>query len=456
MLPFRRATPYSTNDGRIRFVTYRNEEGFGSSAYREEDEAPWQPLSDVFEFSSEMLVIGLNEAGSAAFLRGPYGDTGYRTIFRLDFEAKTLEPIFTDLDADIVSWLIDPETGEIAAGKSMRNKPRYHYPQTSSEMTRTHQQLAKAFSGRSMDIVSATDDGRELMVRVSSDTNPGEYYSFNNETKKADFFWANLSWIDPRQLRPMQVDEVTTDDGFVLPVRLTLPVGDSPAPLVVFPHGGPHGIADVWGFDRDVQLLANRGYAVLQVNMRGSGYFGTRFLRAGYREWGGKMIDDVAAATRWATARPDIDGSRVCAYGASYGAYAAYMLAAREPDMLKCVAGYVGVYDLNLLYTKGDVQKVWGGKGYLERVVGTDEANLNAFSPVNHAGNIKANAILIHGEEDQRAPIAHAKAMRRALKDAGKDVEWIEIAQSGHGAFSMKSKLELYEGLLAFLDSNLK
>jgi dipeptidyl aminopeptidase/acylaminoacyl peptidase len=200
----------------------------------------------------------------------------------------------------------------------------------------------------------------------------------------------------------------------------------------------------------------NRGFAVLQVNMRGSGNYGDRFMSAGYKEWGGKMIDDIAAATRWAMQNDAVDGNKVCAYGASYGAYASYMLAIREPQLLTCVAGYVGVYDLNMLYTKGDVPKSWGGEGFLERVIGRDKAQLDDFSPINHATKISANAMLIHGEADFRAPIEHAHAMRKALRKAGKDVEWIEIDQSGHGAFSMKSKLELYEGLLGFLDANLK
>ena len=457
VLPFRNAVPYSTRDGRILFTTYETEESYAASSYRESNDSEWQPLSDVFDFlDDEMSVVGLNEAGDAAFLRGRYGEEKYYTIFRLDFGARTFEPIFTDVDADIVDVLVDPDTGEIAAGKTMRGKPRYHYPQTDSATKKTHQQLARAFKGRTMDIVSRTRDGGELMVRVSSDVNPGEYYFFDNQKKNADFFWANMSWIDPRLLRPMILDEVVTDDGFSVPVRLTLPDTDGPAPLIVHPHGGPHGVADMWAFNGEVQLLVNRGFAVLQVNMRGSGNYGDRFMRAGYKEWGGKMIDDIAAATRWAMQNDAVDGNKVCAYGASYGAYASYMLAIREPQLLTCVAGYVGVYDLNMLYTKGDVPKSWGGEGFLERVIGRDKAQLDDFSPINHATKISANAMLIHGEADFRAPIEHAHAMRKALRKAGKDVEWIEIDQSGHGAFSMKSKLELYEGLLGFLDANLK
>ncbi|MEC7075797.1 MAG: prolyl oligopeptidase family serine peptidase, partial [Pseudomonadota bacterium] len=176
---------------------------------------------------------------------------------------------------------------------------------------------------------------------------------------------------------------------------------------------------------------------------------------AGHMEWGGKMIEDLAEAARWATARDDIDQERVCAYGGSYGAYASYMLAVREPEMLRCVIGYVGVYDLNIMYSTGDIPKSWGGAGYLERVIGREKAALDEFSPTTHAARIKATPMLIHGEDDIRAPIDHAYAMRDALEEVGKDPKWLKIDDSGHGAGSLKNRLELYEGLLGFLDSNL-
>jgi dipeptidyl aminopeptidase/acylaminoacyl peptidase len=168
------------------------------------------------------------------------------------------------------------------------------------------------------------------------------------------------------------------------------------------------------------------------------------------------MIEDIATATRWAAQQSEIDGTRICAYGASYGAYAAYMLAVRNPELLRCTAGYVGVYDLNIMFTEGDVPKSWGGTAFLERALGTDKAQLDEFSPVNHADKIQANTLLIHGDADIRAPIAHAKAMRRALEAEGKEPGWIELDRSGHGAGSMENKLKLYEGLLRFLDENLQ
>jgi dipeptidyl aminopeptidase/acylaminoacyl peptidase len=193
--------------------------------------------------------------------------------------------------------------------------------------------------------------------------------------------------------------------------------------MVVMPHGGPHGIRDVWEFDPEVQLLANRGYAVLQVNFRGSGGYGMDFGRAGYGEWGAKMQDDLTDATRWAIEQKIAPADRVCIYGASYGGFAALMGAAREPDLYRCAIGYAGVYDLELMRQAGDIPDSRGGRVYLDLVLGTDAAKLRAQSPVNNAQNIKTPVLLIHGKVDGRADYEHAKRMRAALEKNQKKVE---------------------------------
>jgi dienelactone hydrolase len=454
-LKFRSARPLTDKNGEIRFVSYQTEDGLTKSAYRPNKKADWQLLSDAFELDDDLSVVGLNDAGNAVFLYGPHGEEGFRTVFRFDFEENIYEPLFTDLDADIVNWLSDPDTGEIVIGSSRRGKVKHHYTVRESRYQGLHRALAKAYGDQTLSVMSRSVDGKDMILRASSDTNPGSIFIFDTEAKRAEFFWANRSWMDPNQMRPMQIDEVISKDGFSIPVRLTLPATDEPAPLIVNPHGGPHGISDDWAFNYETQLLASRGYAVLQVNFRGSGGFGKKFEDAGHMEWGGKMIEDLAEAARWAMSRDDVDQERVCAYGGSYGAYASYMLAVREPEMLRCVIGYVGVYDLNIMYSTGDIPKSWGGAGYLERVIGREKAALDEFSPTTHAARIKATPMLIHGEDDIRAPIDHAYAMRDALEEVGKDPKWLKIDDSGHGAGSLENRLELYESLLGFLDSNL-
>ncbi len=455
-LRFNQARPHTDSSGNVRFVTYETSDGLTQSAYRHDKNSEWQLLSEAFDLNDGLTVVGLNDAGDALFLRGPAGDDGYKNIFRFDLNKKTLRTLFTGLDADVSEWLSDPETGEIVIASSRRGKARYHYAEVETSYQRLHRSLVKAYSDQTLTVMSQSRDGKQIILRASSDVDPGSIFIFDAETGRADFFWANRSWMDPSILRPMQIAEVPTQDGFSIPVRLTLPDGDGPAPLIVNPHGGPHGVFDQWSFNYETQLLASRGYAVLQINFRGSGGLGKKFEDAGHKEWGGQMIEDIAAATRWAMAHRGIDERRVCAFGGSYGAYASYMLAAREPAMLRCVIGYVGVYDLALLYRAGDIPDSWGGVGYLERAVGRDEDMLADFSPVTHASKITAASMLIHGEDDNRAPIDHAYAMREALRDAGTNPDWLKIDDSGHGAGNIQTRLELYEALLAFLDQHLR
>jgi dipeptidyl aminopeptidase/acylaminoacyl peptidase len=225
-------------------------------------------------------------------------------------------------------------------------------------------------------------------------------------------------------------------------------------PLVVIPHGGPFGIYDVWGFDTDAQMLAAAGYAVLQPNFRGSGNHGRAFEQAGAGQWGKAMQDDVTDATRWAIEQGIADPKRICIHGASYGAYAALMGAAREPELYRCASGYIGVYDLPLMHTRGDVQKRRSGETYLREWIGPAES-LRGVSPVNLAGQIKAPVFLAAGGEDQRAPIAHTERMQKALQKAGVPVETLTFKTEGHGFYDPEHRKEYYARLLAFFDKHL-
>ena len=455
-LPFRRAQPLTNSRGEVLFVTYLSEDGETKSAYRETPKDEWTPISDAFELNDDLSVVGLNAAGTAAFLYGPHGERGFRTLFRFDLEEERYEPLFTNMNADITDWLVDPENGEIVIGSSSRGRTVHHYTERASSLHRLHKTLVKAYDGQTLSVVSSSEDGEDLVLRVGSDIDPGSIFIFNSTTKRAEFFWANRSWMNPVEMREMYLDDIVSKDGYTIPVRLTLPATNKPAPLIINPHGGPHGVRDDWTFNYETQLLASRGFAVLQINFRGSGGLGKQFEEAGHGEWGGKMIEDIAEAARWAMSKDEVDKERVCAYGASYGAYASYMLAVREPDMLRCVIGYVGVYDLNIMYSTGDIPDSWGGTGFLERVIGRDQVELTEFSPVTHASKIKAATMIIHGESDDRAPIDHAYKMRAALREANIDPEWLILEESGHGAGNLTNRLILYEALLGFLEREIR
>lgn len=246
-------------------------------------------------------------------------------------------------------------------------------------------------------------------------------------------------------------------DGLELHGFLTLPAGAGgrPSPLVVLPHGGPYWVYDSWGFDSDVQLLARAGYAVLQINFRGSGNYGRAFRLAGAREWGGAMQDDLTDATRWAIQEGIADPDRICLYGASYGGYASLMGVAKEPDLYRCAVGYVGVYDLQMMRREDMRQGSLGLRTWSREWVGNDAAALAAASPTTLAHKIKVPVFLAAGGEDKVAPIAHSETMERALKRAGVAVETLYYPKEGHGFYTVEHRREFYSRLLDFLDRHI-
>jgi dipeptidyl aminopeptidase/acylaminoacyl peptidase len=255
----------------------------------------------------------------------------------------------------------------------------------------------------------------------------------------------------------MEPFEVTARDGVRIRGYVTVPAESAAGarPMVVIPHGGPHGVYNNWGYDYETQLLASRGYVVLHVNYRGSGGRGIQFLESGYGEWGGKMQDDVTDATRWAIAQAGVDPQRICIFGASYGAYAALAGAYREPDLYRCAIGMSGVYDLNLMFQSGDISEAQRGLSYLREVLGEDRALLDSRSPVANAERIEAKVMLIHGRQDARTPIEHAERMRDALRNAGNEPQWLPETRERHGIMSGENRERVYSAILSFLGENI-
>lgn len=300
--------------------------------------------------------------------------------------------------------------------------------------------------------VSASEDGQRVLLLAFSDRNAGDFYLYDRQSKEASFVMASREWLPIEALAPTEAVELTSRDGLKLQGYLTRPhPAVENAPLVVMPHGGPHGVRDDWGFDPLVQSLATRGYAVLQVNFRGSGGYGQTFLESGYRQWGRKMQDDLTDATRWALETHGFDAGRVAIYGASYGGYASLMGAAREPELYRCAISYVGVSDLPTMFRRGDIEDSTFGVSYLKEVLGTDEAELKANSPSQLADQIRAKVFLIHGGRDERVPIKHAELMRDALEAAGNPPEWYVEDAEGHGFSTEAAQEKLYTRVDGFL-----
>jgi len=302
------------------------------------------------------------------------------------------------------------------------------------------------------------DSGQQAVVFVSSDRNPGDYYLYDGRTHAVRYLFSELPGIDPKAMAAMQPISFKARDGQTIHGYLTLPMGKhKDLPLVINPHGGPFGIRDYWTFDPETEFLAYHGFAVLQVNYRGSGGYGIAFQRAGYQQWGKAMQDDLTDATRWAVQQGIADPQRICIYGGSYGGYAALEAVVKEPDLYKCAIGYAGVYDLVMLHDRGGELyfQSHGMGSYLNDTLGDNLDALRAASPVDHVNRIKAALFLAHGGADKTVPIDQVNELRSALDKAGTKYEWLYFPNEGHGFFKIDHQVTFYNEMLSFLDHNI-
>jgi dipeptidyl aminopeptidase/acylaminoacyl peptidase len=461
--PVTNADYLSDGKGVIRFAYGRDTNNDNRLFYRAKDASDWTRTADWKLLNDELanghveIPLGFSADDRYAYLQveqssGPDAIVAYDTT---DGSRKTL---LRDADGDPgrIIRALGRSHGVPVGAFITGGKPHTVFFDAGSDEARLYRSLEAAFPGSAVVITSKTQDGALALVEVSSDRNPGDFYLFDTVNKKAQLLLSRRDWVDQANMAQMRPFQFAARDGQILHGFLTLPPGSDGKhlPLVVLPHGGPFGVADSWGFSQEPQLLAAAGYGVLQVNFRGSGHYGRAFTQAGAREWGGKMQDDVTDATHWAVDQGIADPVRICIYGASYGAYAALTGVAREPALYKCAAGYVGVYDLPLMFSKGDTRALESGLSYLHDWVG-EPAQLGAISPVNQAGLIKVPVFLAAGGEDERAPIQHSERMEKALRAAGVPVETLYYRTEGHGFYVDAHRQAFYTQLLAFLDRNI-
>ena len=307
---------------------------------------------------------------------------------------------------------------------------------------------------------------RTVLVESWSDRDPGTFYLWQGATQKLSRLGRMRPAINPDEMADLNFHRIQARDGRPLPVWLTLPrraPGAAPPPVVVLVHGGPMVRGGDWSWHALPQFLASRGYAVVEPEFRGSDGYGAAHLRAGWKQWGRAMQDDIADALLWATAQGHVDGKRACIAGASYGGYATLMGLVRHPELYRCGFAAMAVTDLMRL-----VQGSWWwrddiadeGRRYdLPLMVG--DANIDADmlrqnSPVLQAVRIRAPVMLVHGAQDQRVPIVHARDMRKALQDAGNEPEWLVFSEEGHGWRKPENQFVYAQRLEAFLARHLR
>ena len=343
------------------------------------------------------------------------------------------------------------------AASPLAGRPQLQYFDPGKPEAELHKALAGLLPNQHVTFDDVSRDGQTVLVHLVSDRDPGSWYVFRRATNKLEKVLSPRDGIDPALMAERRPVRFKAGDGTELEAVLTIPrnAEGRRLPTVLLPHGGPHGVSDGWFYDNDAQFLASRGYLVVQVNYRGSGGRGQAFEELGYLQWGTRIQQDLLDGLNHAASLGLADTSRVCSYGASFGAYAAMMLAARQPGLIRCAAGLAGVYDLKMMYKKGDIKDRAYGRNYLTRVIGRNDEELAANSPTTLASSIKAPVFLAHGERDERTPIAQANAMRAALVSAGRPPQWMAVAGEGHGFYNDDNSAAFYRALEEFLGKNI-
>lgn len=453
-VPVRRASFVSDQSGEVRFAVGANTDNISKLYYREARGEQWRLINDAGTSGQRRFPLGFSADGRVAYLQVEQ-PTGPDSIVSWDPATGKETELLRDTVVDPYQILYDMD-GKTPIGASfMHERISNRFFDEAARTPRLYRSLEKVFVHDAVRMTSATSDGRYVLLFVWGDRNNGDYFLFDTEQKKADRIFSRREWFVPQQVPPSRLVSFRARDGMQLHGYLTEPLtaANGPRPMVLLPHGGPFTVFDQWRFDDDTQLLAAAGYAVLRVNYRGSGNYGRAYTDAGSREWGARMQDDLADATQWAVKEGIADRDRICIYGASYGGYAALMGVARDPGLYRCAAGYVGVYDLELMH-RDTSQGSGSGRTWATDWLG-DRRELGASSPVNLADRIKVPVFLAAGGKDERAPIEHSKRMERALKRAGVPVETLYYPNEGHGFYTEPHRREYYARLLGFLSQHL-
>ncbi len=315
--------------------------------------------------------------------------------------------------------------------------------------------VAKQFPDANVAVWDDSLDGKRLVLRVSSETDPGGYYLFDRDQRRLEKL---IDVYDPfKHVKPVtsSVFTVKAADGLAVEAFLSLPAGvKGNAPLVVMPHGGPIGASDRRVFDPSVQMLASSGFAVLRVNYRGSGGSGRAFEQAGYGKWGREIEADVALALDHALAKFPLDRDRVALWGASYGGYSALMGLIREPDRYRCAVAIAAVTDLPLLFSSSDWTRDAKNVARMKRIVGDPDtalAELREYSPAYQFQRLKKPLMLIHGMDDARVSFEHSWRLRSLLAASGSPPAWLPLPGADHSLSRIKDRLAMHAASDGFL-----
>lgn len=434
--------------------------------WRAPGDKAWQKLAEIDGLQPAWWPFAVTDDGTLYVVR-PEGAGGEQVLARFDFQAlaPSRVPLLQTPGFDFDGELLQGEPGRAALGVRVHTDAETTL-WFDEAMKRAQAAVDKRLPGRvnRVDCRRCGEADMVVLVHSYTDRDPGRWLLYEPASERLQPLATVMEGIDPRRMASVDFQRIKARDGRDLPVWLTLPPGAAagkPAPAVVLVHGGPWVRGGHWRWEPMSQFLASRGYLVIAPEFRGSTGYGQEHFKAGWKQWGQAMQDDVADALLWAQAQGLAD-KRACIAGASYGGYATLMGLARHDGLYRCGIAWVGVTDL-MLFTKGEFWVLddigrWGRRYGLPQLVGDpdkDAALLQAQSPLSQAARIKAPLLLAYGAQDLRVPVEHGERLREALQKAGHAPEWVLYPDEGHGWREESTQADFARRVEAFLQQHL-
>ena len=428
--------------------------------YRATKDAPWQALARYSDETGYVLPVGF-ATDDTMYVFSNFGrDT--LALYEYQTGSRTLgKPVFEVPGVDLRRAVYAPDGRTLVGATYLTDRSHVFF--LDKTMAELQTELQKDFPGDSVSVVSQSSGGKRAIILVANNQTPGKFYLYDDARQTVTFLTDRAPWINPKLMSEVRSVKFQSRDGLTLNGYLTLPAGrdGKNLPLVIYPHGGPFFVSDTDGWDPEVQFLASRGYAVLQINFRGSGGYGSTFAAAGFQEWGEKMQNDITDGADWTVKEGIADRSRIAIFGISYGGYAALMGLVTTPDLYRCGISYSGVSDLTNIFNGMVIgnglhrERSREELAFWAKTIGhrDDSAYLRAHSPLFNVERIRAPVFIAHGTEDFVVPYTTAVAMRDALKSANKPVEFFDRSDEGHGFRGEANNVALFTKIGHFLDN---
>ena len=439
-------------------LAYRTNDAGFSEIHRVEGDNTFTKIYET-NLQEQAYVAGWNKDNTKMYLVSNKGDVNFSTLYSMDPKTQSIEKIESDPKnkVDFGGMFVEENTREILYTSYTYDKRERLWKNKKWEKMFNY--LQKQFKGKEIGFASFTKDYKQMLISTSSDNAASETYYFNWDTKKLIHQYTPRPRIKEveRYLAKMEPISFKSSDGLEIPGYLTVPFGAEKKnlPMVVLVHGGPKGPRDNWGYNPYAQILANRGYAVLQPNFRASGGYGKAFLNAGDRQWGKLMQDDITWGVKHFIANGVADKDRVAIMGGSYGGYATLAGLAFTPEVYACGVDIVG--PSNLFTLLESIPAYWESfRKSLYEMTGDPETEegkklIMEASPLFHADKITKPLLIIQGANDPRVKQAESDQIVVSMRDSGKDIEYILADDEGHGFRKPNNNMAMWVSIEKFL-----